>query len=104
MPKLEIRPNCELCDRDLPPQSYDARICANECTWCADCTDRVLMNVCPNCGGELARRAIRPTEEHRPGQGLGLNPASTTRRHTRYSHEEIAKLTAKLKDVPAHRR
>jgi hypothetical protein len=104
MPALEIRPNCELCDRDLPPQSYDARICTYECTWCADCADRVLMNVCPNCGGELVRRAIRPRDAHRPGKGLELDPASTTRRHTRYSHEEIAALTAKLKDVPAHRR
>ncbi|MHB8420924.1 MAG: DUF1272 domain-containing protein [Myxococcales bacterium] len=75
MPALELRPNCELCDRDLPPQSYDARICSNECTWCAECTDRVLMNVCPNCGGELVRRPIRPMEEHRQGQGLRCNPA-----------------------------
>jgi hypothetical protein len=61
------------------------------------------MNVCPNCGGELVRRAIRPREAHRPGEGLGVNTASTKRRHTRYSHEEIAEFAAKLKDVPAHR-
>ena len=23
---LELRPNCECCDRDLPPDSWDARI------------------------------------------------------------------------------
>jgi len=104
MPALELRPNCELCDRDLPAQSYDARICSNECTWCADCADNVLMNVCPNCGGELVRRPIRPMEEYRPTEGLRLNPAGTTRRHTKHSRESIAALTARLKDIPAHLR
>ncbi len=104
MPALELRPNCELCDRDLPPQSYDARICSNECTWCADCADTALRNVCPNCGGELVRRPIRPMEEYRPGEGLRFNPAGTTRRYTKHSRESIAALTATLKDVPADRR
>jgi uncharacterized protein len=104
MPALELRPNCELCDRDLLPQSYDARICSNECTWCADCADTVLMNVCPNCGGELVRRPIRPMEEYRPGEGLRLNPPGTTRRHTKHSRESIAALTARLKDIPADKR
>jgi len=104
MPALELRPNCELCDRDLPAQAYDARICANECTWCADCADRVLMNVCPNCGGELVRRPIRPMEAHRPGQGLRLNPAGTARRHTKYAREDIEAITAILRNVPAHLR
>jgi uncharacterized protein len=99
MPALELRPNCELCDRDLPPQSYDARICSNECTWCADCADNRLHNVCPNCGGELVRRPIRPREEYRPGEGLRLNPAGTERRHVKYSREEISALVAKLRDV-----
>jgi hypothetical protein len=48
---LELRPNCECCDRDLPPASTLARICTFECTFCADCVDNVLFNVCPNCGG-----------------------------------------------------
>ena len=104
MPALELRPNCELCDQDLPPQGYDARICSNECTWCADCADNVLMNVCPNCGGELVRRPIRPLEEWRPGEGLRLNPAGTVRRHTKYSRAELSDFTAKLRDVAAHNR
>ena len=104
MPTLELRPNCELCDRDLPPDSYEARICSNECTWCRVCADETLVNVCPNCGGELVRRPIRPVEAHRPGQGLRLNPATTARRRTTYSTESIAELTAKLKDIPAHLR
>lgn len=27
---LELRPNCELCDKDLPPDSVEARICSYE--------------------------------------------------------------------------
>ena len=57
---LELRPNCECCDRDLPPASREAMICTYECTFCADCATRVLQNVCPNCGGELVRRPVRP--------------------------------------------
>ena len=57
---LALRPNCECCDRDLPPDSPDARICTFECTFCADCADQVLHGVCPNCGGNFATRPIRP--------------------------------------------
>jgi uncharacterized protein len=70
---LELRPNCENCDRDLPPESPDAMICTYECTWCRDCVDSVLRGVCPNCGGNLERRPIRPDAL------LGRDPASTTR-------------------------
>ena len=52
---LEIRPNCECCDKDLPPDSLEAMICTFECTFCASCADAVLHGVCPNCGGNLAR-------------------------------------------------
>ena len=58
---LELRPNCECCDRDLPPESPDAMICTYECTWCRDCVENVLHGVCPNCGGNLQPRPIRPT-------------------------------------------
>ena len=57
---LQLRPNCECCDRDLPPASAEARICTFECTFCADCAEKVFDGICPNCGGELVRRAIRP--------------------------------------------
>ena len=50
---LELRPNCELCDRDLPPDSAEARICSYECTYCADCVETILHNVCPACGLSL---------------------------------------------------
>jgi len=58
---LALRPNCECCDRDLPPDSADARICTFECTFCADCADNVFGGVCPNCGGNLVARPIRPS-------------------------------------------
>ena len=57
---LELRPNCECCDRDLPPSAIDARICSFECTFCAPCADEVLGGRCPNCGGELVARPRRP--------------------------------------------
>jgi hypothetical protein len=70
---LELRPNCECCDRDLPPDSMEARICTFECTFCQGCAQGVLRGVCPNCGGELVRRPIRP-----PGK-LARFPASIRR-------------------------
>ena len=57
---LALRPNCECCDRDLPPSSPHARICSYECTFCADCVDGPLGGACPNCGGGFAPRPIRP--------------------------------------------
>ena len=70
---LELRPGCECCDRDLPPDSPDACICSFECTFCRDCAETVLANRCPNCGGELLRRPIRPAAS------LARHPASLTR-------------------------
>ena len=70
---LELRPNCECCDRDLPPDSELARICTYECTFCADCVDNRLGGRCPNCGGNFAPRPIRPAEK------LAKDPASTAR-------------------------
>ena len=70
---LELRPSCECCDRDLPPESPDARICTYECTFCAECVDARLAGVCPNCGGGFERRPVRPAEK------LVKDPASTVR-------------------------
>jgi uncharacterized protein len=70
---LELRPNCECCDRDLPPESELARICTYECTFCADCVENRLGGRCPNCGGNLAPRPIRPAGK------LATDPASSVR-------------------------
>ncbi len=72
---LQLRPNCECCDRDLPPQSAEAMICSFECTFCRDCAAGVLRGKCPNCGGELLARPRRPAEK------LAKYPASTERVH-----------------------
>jgi uncharacterized protein len=97
---LELRPNCEYCDVDLPPASSDARICTYECTFCADCVETKLQNVCPNCGGGFVPRPIRPVNEWRPGLSLAKRPASTRRRSLNYSLEEIAAHSARIKDIP----
>ena len=70
---LILKPNCECCDRDLPPGSAEARICTFECTFCAECVDTVLKGTCPNCGGGFAPRPIRPAAM------LAKYPASTRR-------------------------
>jgi hypothetical protein len=57
---LALRPNCECCDRDLPPESGVAMICSFECTFCRDCVEGVLAGRCPNCGGTFAPRPLRP--------------------------------------------
>ena len=101
---LELRPNCECCDRDLPPASTEARICTYKCTFCADCVDTVLSNVCPNCGGGFAPRPIRPATEWRPGLSLAKRPASDKRVHLSYERDNIAALSLKLKDIPPEKR
>ncbi|MFJ6323960.1 MULTISPECIES: DUF1272 domain-containing protein [unclassified Rhizobium] len=70
---LELRPNCECCDRDLPPETEQAMICTFECTFCADCVDKVLGGACPNCGGTFVQRPVRPAAL------LAKYPASTKR-------------------------
>jgi len=70
---LELRPNCECCDRDLPPEATDALICTFECTFCRDCAEGVLGGACPNCGGNFSPRPIRPAAM------LAKYPASTKR-------------------------
>ena len=70
---LKLKPNCECCDKDLPPSSTEARICSFECTFCADCVSERFDNTCPNCGGNFVPRPVRPVGK------LANNPASTQR-------------------------
>jgi hypothetical protein len=97
---LELRPNCEYCDRDLPPHAEDARICTYECTFCARCVDQHLRNVCPNCGGGFQARPIRPRTAWRPGLSLAQRPASTQRVALSYAHADIAAFTERLSRIP----
>lgn len=70
---LSLRPNCECCNKDLPPDSKEALICSFECTFCQTCAANLLDNICPNCGGNFIERPIRPVAL------LKNNPASTKR-------------------------
>ena len=97
---LQLRPNCEYCDKDLPPNATDARICSYECTFCADCAENKLHNVCPNCGGGFVPRPIRPATERRPGVSVAKHPPSDKRVHLKYSLDDVAAHCARWRDVP----
>jgi hypothetical protein len=70
---LELRPNCECCNKELAPEAADAMICSFECTFCRDCAEGWLDGRCPNCGGNLVSRPIRPASK------LAANPPSAKR-------------------------
>ena len=57
---LELRQCCENCGKDLPNESSEAMICTYECTYCKDCVENILENVCPNCGGGFEKGPKRP--------------------------------------------
>ena len=61
---LAMRPSCECCDKDLPPDAADAMICTFECTFCRDCVETRLGGRCPNCGeGKLFRAFLKVNEK-----------------------------------------
>lgn len=96
---LQLKPNCECCDKDLPPGSTEARICSYECTFCAECVEGLLQNVCPNCGGGFVPRPIRPKTARRADVSITNDPASTKRVNTKYSQEEITEFCNAVKDI-----
>ena len=97
---LELRPNCECCDKDLPPNATEAMICTYECTFCATCVENVLNNVCPNCGGGFALRPIRPAREWRPGLSVAKRPPSANRVRLSYTLAEIADFSRAIASIP----
>ena len=101
---LQLRPNCEYCDKNLPPHAADARICSYECTFCAHCAETVLCNVCPNCGGGFTPRPIRPATERRAGVGLARQPAATQRVHLKWNRAELADFLAVVRDIAPEKR
>lgn len=101
---LELRPNCEGCDKELPPSATDACICSYECTFCTSCVANLLMNVCPNCGGGFSPRPIRPKGEYRPGLSLATRPASIQRINTPYTKAEIDLFANAIKQIPPQKR
>jgi hypothetical protein len=101
---LQLRPNCEYCDKDLPPASLEARICSYECTFCADCVERVLRNVCPNCGGGFVPRPIRPATERRPGVSLAHQPGRAERKHLKWDRATLGAFTGAVAGIPPAQR
>ena len=101
---LELRPNCEFCDCDLPPEATNARICTYECTFCAACVETALHNVCPNCGGGFTPRPIRPATEWRPGLSVAKRPPSAERRFLKYDLADLQELSARVRSIPPENR
>src|SRR5512137_1166211 len=101
---LELRPTCEHCNRRLPPESPEAWICSYECTFCGDCVERVLLNVCPNCGGGFMPRPVRPARNWKGDNYLGKDPPSTKVRHRPVDPEGHARFAAPIRRLPPERR
>ena len=101
---LEIRPNCEHCNKDLPPDSTEVMICSFECTYCKPCIDEFIGDVCPNCGGNLVSRPIRPRQNLKGDNYLGKYPASQTRKYRPKNVDEHRKFRSFLEKIPAQNR
>jgi uncharacterized protein len=97
---LELRPTCENCNKALPPHSTEAMICSFECTFCHSCVAEVLNNVCPNCGGGLVPRPVRPANNLRNDNYLGAYPASTQIKHRPVDIGAHVKFSASIQKIP----
>jgi uncharacterized protein len=94
---LELRPTCENCNKLLPPNSLEARICTFECTFCSHCVEHVLGNVCPNCGGGFCPRPIRPSTNWKGSFFLGAYPACVKVKQRSIDPSEHAAFAARLR-------
>lgn len=94
---LELRPTCENCRKTLPPASLEAMICSYECTFCKDCVEEVLQNVCPNCGGGFVPRPIRPAKAYVDGVSLLHQPAGTKEVYKPVDSKKQTSLIARVK-------
>jgi hypothetical protein len=101
---LELRPTCENCNKPLPPDALEARICTFECTFCVACVEGVLGNVCPNCGGGFSPRPVRPATNWRGDNWTGKYPPSTKVRHRPVDAEAHAWFAAQFRDLPPEKR
>ncbi len=101
---LELRPTCEHCNRLLPPESAEAWICSVECTYCGDCVENVLRNVCPNCGAGFMPRPVRPSKNLKGDNYLGKYPASTKVKHRPVDAAAHAEFSAAIGKIPPEKR
>lgn len=95
---LQIRPTCENCNKSLPNNSSEAMICTFECTFCKECVENVLSNVCPNCGGGFEKRPVRPSAF------LGKFPVSEKIIFKAVNREYFKILSEKYKDIEPQNR
>ena len=101
---LELRPTCEHCNKPLAPDSTQAMICSFECTFCAECVEQVLHNVCPNCGGGFVPRPIRPSNNWNDDNFHGKYPASQTIKHRPVDVAKHETFSAPIKQIPPEKR
>jgi hypothetical protein len=101
---LELRPSCEHCQTPLPPDSTEAMICSFECTFCRSCVETVLQDVCPNCGGGLCARPVRPARNWKGDNFLGKFPARTTPKHRSVDVTAHRQWAQPIKAIPPERR
>ena len=66
--------------------------------------ERVLKNVCPNCGGGFMPRPNRPARNLKGGNYLGRNPASTKLKHRPVDAATHEKFSASIKSIPPEKR
>lgn len=95
---LEIRPTCEHCNKNLPNDSREVMICTFECTFCENCVNTILYNVCPNCGGGFTKRPTRPSHL------LEKYPVSTKIIHKPINQSNFKKILNKFKAQNARER
>lgn len=101
---LELRPGCEHCNRSLAPDSTEAMICSFECTFCRSCVEDTLENVCPNCGGGLVARPIRPANDLKGGNFLGNHAATEKVTHRPLDVEKHQAFAKSIKDIAPENR
>ncbi len=95
---LELRPSCENCQKALPVDSMEAMICTFECTFCTECVENILHNVCPNCGGGFEKRPVRPMNQ------VAKYPASTKEVFKPVNLDSFQKTLAELRDIASQNR
>ena len=101
---LELRPTCEHCNKDLPPNSTEVMICSYECTFCSHCAIDIFENVCPNCGGGFSERPIRPSQNLKNNNYLGNHPATKEIVHAPKIISEHNEFASKIKSTPPNGR
>lgn len=101
---LDLRPTCENCNKELLPDSTEAMICTFECTFCKNCVDTVLKNVCPNCGGGFCPRPVRPSKNLKGDNYLGVYPAVTKVTNMPVDIKTHATFIENIVDIPPEKR